>query len=99
MTDIKNSVETTEEGLVNELRTLIQTSIREEGIERTIVEMGLSLFQSEATIQELCGVVVALQELILDKKVCTANELKSFIEASRERQQKAIEEVFEQNEV
>lgn len=79
-----------------ELRTLIKEGMAAEGIEETIVQMGISLFQIESVLQEFLARLVSTQRLLVDKNVITETELEQAVNKTLEEQAQIIQQATQQ---
>lgn len=87
--------EYTKEKTIEELKSLIKTGIRKEGLENTVTEIGVSLFQSEAVMHELLCLVVATQKALIDKQVLTPEELDVAINATIDAHVQSVDSVLD----
>lgn len=69
-----NQVESKDQA-IEDLRGVILEGVRREGLEATVVELGVSLFQAEAVIQELLCRIVGTQRALVDKGILTYAEI------------------------
>lgn len=79
-----------------EIRSFIKQGMNKEGIEETIIQMGISFFQVEAVLQELLARLVATQRILVDKGLVDETELQDTILKTIKEQGQLIEEVTEQ---
>lgn len=71
MTDQMNDREQS----LKDLHDLILQGTRREGLEATVVELGVSIFQAEAVLQELLCRIVGTQRALVEKGILTYQEI------------------------
>lgn len=91
----QNEVFHDKEQAIAELRNLIQTGIRTDGLEKTTVELGVSMFQAEAIIHELLCLVVATQRLLIEKELVKPEELDKIIAETIEAHANTVDSTIE----
>ena len=84
-----------EDSLV-ELRTFIKEGMNKEGIEETIIQMGISFFQVESVLQELLARLVATQRVLVEKGLVEEAELEASVHKTIKEQEQIIEQVTKQ---
>lgn len=80
----------------DELRGLIREGMSKEGIEETIVQIGLSLFQNEAVLQEFLARLVATQRVLVDKNIVTEVELEKAVQEVMKEQEALMQSTIDQ---
>ena len=83
------------EQAIAELRNLIQAGIRADGLEKTTVELGVSMFQAEAIIHELLCLVIATQRLLIEKGLVQPEELDKVIAETIEAHANTVDSTIE----
>ena len=91
-----NNQNPTFEDSLKEIRSFIKDGMNKEGIEETIIQIGISIFQVEAVLQEFLARLVATQRLLVDKGVLTDTELEESVQKTIQEQEQLIEEASKQ---
>lgn len=81
---------------LNELRTFIKEGMNKEGIEETIIQMGISFFQVESVLQELLARLVATQRVLVEKGVVSEAEIEASVHKTIKEQEQLIEQATKQ---
>lgn len=79
-----------------EIRSFIKQGMNKEGIEETIIQMGISFFQVESVLQELLARLVATQRLLVEKGLVEEAEIESSVLKTIKEQEQLIEEATKQ---
>lgn len=82
---------------IAELKEIIRKNIREDGLEATTVDIGVSVFQSEAIIHELLCLIIATQRLLVEKGIATPEELDKMVSETLESHTEAVNASMEAN--
>lgn len=81
---------------LKELRTFIKEGMNKEGIEETIIQMGISFFQVESVLQELLARLVATQRVLVEKGVVSEAEIEASVHKTIKEQEQLIEQATKQ---
>jgi hypothetical protein len=81
---------------LNELRTFIKEGMNKEGIEETIIQMGISFFQVESVLQELLARLVATQRVLVEKGLVEEAEIEASVHKTIKEQEQLIEQATKQ---
>ena len=84
------------EDSLKEIRSFIKEGMNKEGIEETIVQIGISIFQVEAVLQEFLARLVATQRVLVDKGIVTEAELEASVHKTIQEQEQLIEQATKQ---
>lgn len=79
-----------------EIRSFIKQGMHKEGIEETIIQMGISFFQVESVLQELLARLVATQRVLVDKGLVEESEIEASVLKTIQEQGKILEEITKQ---
>lgn len=94
--NIDNQHDTQLQETFAEIRGLIKEGMNKEGIEETIISIGLSLFQIESVLQEYLARLVSTQRLLVEKGVITEVELEKEIQKTLQEQSQILEQANKQ---
>ena len=81
---------------LKELRTFIKEGMNKEGIEETIIQMGISFFQVESVLQELLARLVATQRVLVEKGLVEEAEIEASVHKTIKEQEQLIEQATKQ---
>lgn len=97
---VKNDMQQNTEENMQQLQDAILLSLRKDGIETTLLNMGTSLFMAEAAHQEMTCRISALQQIMIEKGIATPDEIEtkyqSVVSILEESLEKQLEELSNQ---